>query len=341
MSEGKKLLLAVDVGGTKIHAAIGRFDRESFVRVREARAATEGTPDLPAFLHALAGSERGDVAAVGVGIAGPVLGDRVRGANLPWEIDARDISGALGGAPVVLMNDLVASALGLETLAPDECVTIHAGSPRPHGNRALVSPGTGLGECILVRDGPRVHPIASEAGHADFAPRTDDEIDLLRFLRARFGRASAEHVVSGPGLVNVFDWLRESGRFIDDSGIASAGGESGPAEISARALAGSSRICVEALRMWVRALASEAGNVALRGLATGGVDLGGGIPAKVLPFLREPGAFDPFFAKPPQDELLRSIPIRVVTTPETTLRGAAIAARERAGASPREVQDPR
>jgi glucokinase len=205
-----------------------------------------------------------------------------------------------------------------------------------------VSPGTGLGECILVRDGRGLHPIASEAGHADFAPRTDDEIDLLRFLRARFGRASAEHVVSGPGLVNVFDWLRESGRLADDSGIDPPAGESAPArEISARALAGSSRICIEALRLWVRALASEAGNVALRGLTTGGVDLGGGIPAKVLPFLREPGAFDPFFAKPPQDELLRSIPIRVVTTPETTLRGAAIAARERAGASPREAQGPR
>jgi glucokinase len=203
-----------------------------------------------------------------------------------------------------------------------------------------VSPGTGLGECIVVQDETGAHPVASEAGHADFAPRTDDEIDLLRFLRARFGRASAEHVVSGPGLVNLFDWLRESKRFPDDSGIESPAGASAQA-ISSAALEGSSKICVEALRMWVRALASEAGNVALRGLATGGVDLGGGIPAKVLPFLQEPGALEPFFKKPPQEGLLRAIPIRVVTTPETSLRGAAIAAQERAAAVLREARGPR
>ncbi len=341
MSRDRSLVLAADVGGTKIHAALGRFERGVFVRLREARAATASIPDLGAFLRDLAGDDRARVGALGVGIAGPVLDDRVRGANLPWEIDGRDLVRALDGAPLALVNDLVASGLGLQALAPHERVTLHEGSPDPKGNRALVSPGTGLGECILVREGGRFVAVASEAGHADFAPRTDEEIDLLRFLRARIGRASAENVVSGPGLVNVYVWLRESGSRDDAKIEASLDTSEAAPEISARALDGTSEICTKALRVWVGALASEAGNVALRGLATGGVDLGGGIPAKVLPFLKEPGALEPFFAKPPQDELLRTVPIHVVTSPETTLRGAAIAARERAEASLHEAQDPR
>lgn len=336
MSERGELLLAVDVGGTKIHLALGRFEAERFVKRREAKEATATTRDLGELLANFAGSERGEIGAVAVGIAGPVIAGGVRGANLPWETDEASLSRALGGAPVELLNDLVASGYGVASLEPNEEVTLYAGNPDRVGNRALVSPGTGLGESILVWDGRRHRPVASEAGHADFAARTDDEIDLLRFLRARFGRASAERVICGPGLVNVFCWMRDTKRFADDSGVDATPGEGGAASaISEKALDGSSRLCLEALRVWARALLAEAGNVALRGLAVGGVYLGGGIPAKVLPVLREPDVLDEFFRKSPQEDLARSIPIRVILSPETTLRGAAAVARELAGVSPR------
>lgn len=342
MSGRGGLVLAVDVGGTKIHAAIGRFTSAGFEKSRETRQSTAATGDLGAMLRQFAGEERGEIAAVGVGIAGPVIEGRVRGANLPWEVEDRSLEDALGGAPVVLVNDLVASGYGVAALRPGEVVELHAGAPPRFGNRALVSPGTGLGESTLFWDGSRHRPVPSEAGHADFGARTDDEIELLRFLRDTFGRVSAERVVSGPGLVNVYVWMRTTRRHPGDDAIVASLGDGGAAEaISAKALDGSSRLCEETLRLWVAALLSEAGSVALRGLAVGGVYLGGGIPAKVLPFLRESGALEPFFRKPPQEELLRAVPIRVVLSPETTLRGAAACAQELAGAALRGERAPR
>jgi glucokinase len=329
------LFLAIDVGGTKIHLALGRFEGNRFIKLREAKAATGETSDFPALVREFAGAQTKQLAAAAVGIAGPVIEDRVHGANLPWDVERLTLSRALGGTPVRLLNDLVASGYGVSLLQEKELAVLQEGVRR-EGNRALISPGTGLGECILLWDGRSHLPVSSEAGHGDFAARTDDEILLLRHLRDRFGRASAERVVSGPGLVNVFEWLRESGRVEDDSGLAGKEGDLAQ-EISQRALAGSSRICRDALTMWSQALAAEAGNVALRGLATGGVYLGGGIPAKVLPYLRGRDFLNAFCAKQPQEKILREIPIAVIMSQETTLTGAAAAARALAELSPHQA----
>jgi glucokinase len=335
MTAAGDLLLAVDVGGTKIHAALGRFERDRFRKVGEEKFSTAETTDFPALLRTFAGRERGTISAAAIGIAGPVIDACVRGANLPWIVEQAALSDSLDGAPVLLLNDLVASGYGISALEENDLFTLQKGVPR-EGNRALVSPGTGLGECILAWDGEGHHPVSSEAGHADFAAHTDEEIELLRFLRGRFGRASAERVISGPGLVNVFAWLESSGRIADDSTLDATQDDTTLAqEISQRALDGSSRICTHALEMWCRALAAEAGNVALRGLASGGVYLGGGIPAKVLPFLRRPEFLEVFAAKSPQDELMWEIPVHVVLSSETTLLGAARAARRLAERSPR------
>jgi glucokinase len=329
------LLLAVDVGGTKIHLALGHFGGGDFLKIREEIAPTAETSDLPRLLAEFAGGERRRIAAAAVGIAGPVVDATVRGANLPWLVEEALLSKALGGVPVRLLNDLVASGYGISALHEDELVVLRRGRSHPGGNRALVSPGTGLGECILVWDGETHHPVASEAGHADFAARTEEEIELLRFLRGRYGRASAERVISGPGLVNVFVWLRESGREADDSEIdASEDDPEFPQEISTRALAGTSRICATALATWSAALGAEAGNIALRGVAVDGVYLGGGIPSKVLPFLQKPEFLEAFNAKFPQEELLQTIPVRVVLSSETTLLGSALAARRLAERRP-------
>ncbi|NNE45005.1 MAG: glucokinase, partial [Gemmatimonadetes bacterium] len=217
---------------------------------------------------------------------------------------------------------------GLADLGPDEMETLQAGEIHA-GNRALVSPGTGLGECLLLRDGNRHLPVGSEGGHADFAPRTDEEIDLLRYLRPIWGRVSVERVVSGPGLVNVFCWLRDTGVVEDDSGIAAGPGDSAPAaRISEAALAETSRIATEALRVWISAFGSHAGNTALRGYAVGGVYLGGGIPLRILPALRGPAFLEAFCPKSPHEAMLRQVPVHVVLSADTTLTGAACVARD-------------
>lgn len=319
------MILACDIGGTKIQVAAfvredGRLRKgaEAFVATADAASAADVLRDFCRDHHV-----RPD--AVGLGVAGPVVDGFVRGANLPWTIRQRDLEEAVGGAPVRLVNDLAASAHGLAELDPGDFVTLQAGEAQPRGNRGLVSPGTGLGECILVRAGEDWEPVASEGGHADFGARTDEEIDLLRWLRAEYGRASVERVLSGPGLANVFRWQRARGATPDDSGIPSgAAGPDLPALVSEAALERGSGLAREALRVWVTVLGAEAGNHALRGLTLGGLYLGGGMPLRLLPALSGEDWFLAAFAdKEPHRGLLRAVPVHVVTRTETPLLGAA------------------
>lgn len=319
------MILAGDVGGTKIHLALHDGSAPPGEKAGEAMLVTGAVASLPEAVAALAARAPRPVRACALGVAGPLLDGDVVGTNLPWPVRRAEISRALGGAPVTLLNDLEAAGHGLDALRDDELALVHEGDPAPGANRGLVSPGTGLGESILLRRGEETLPVGSEGGHADFAPRTDEEIDLLRHLRARWGRVSVERVVSGPGLVNVFCWLRDSGRVPDDSGIDARPGDSAPAaRISTAALAdGGARICREALRVWVAALASEAGNLALRGTTVGGVFLGGGIPPRILPALRGDNFASAFRTKEPHAAMLERVPVRVVMATDTALRGAA------------------
>lgn len=322
------MILAADVGGTKIHLALfdeaGRKHRESVVPTAEVASPVRLLADF-------AGQDRAALRGCGLGVAGPVVGRAVRSpANLPWELEADAVEAALD-APVVLRNDLEASARGLALVSEDETVVLQEGEPR-EGNRALVSPGTGLGEALLLWNGSGYEPVAGEGGHADFGPRTDDEVELFRWLRERHGRVSWEHVVSGPGLGSVFAWLMESGRFPGGSSLDSAPG--GAAAVIAQRARDGEPACRAAVRIWIGALGAEAGNVALRGLALGGVWLGGGMPARMIGELREPEFLAAFRDKAPHEELLRRIPVRVLTTPETTLRGAWRLGAEAAGGQP-------
>ncbi|MFN8179365.1 MAG: glucokinase [bacterium] len=318
------MILAGDVGGTKIHLALFRRKGPRLVRTAEEIVATADAPSAGAAVGSFCARHAARPDAAALGVAGPVTGGAVRGANLPWILREQEIVDAIGGAPVRLVNDLAASAHGLGELGPADLVALQEGTARPDANRGLVSPGTGLGECVIHRVAGRWEPVATEGGHADFAARTDEEIDLLLWLRAEFGRASAERVVSGPGLVNVFQWLRVSGRVADDARFdAEAEGHDLPAMITAAALAGSSRLCAEAMRIWVTAFGAESGNVALRGLTLGGVFLGGGIPARVLAALREPWFLEAFRDKEPHRRLLEQVPVWVVLNSETPLLGAA------------------
>jgi glucokinase len=317
------MILAGDVGGTKTHLALCRTDGDRLVRERHAITATAGHASLEDAVRSFLAESAPKLEGCAFGVAGPVVDGRVDGANLPWPVAIEKLRRATGGTPVRLLNDLEASALALDNLTAADLVTLQDGSASfSRGTRALVSPGTGLGLAIVPAVGP---PLASEAGHSDFAPRTDDEIDLLRYLRDQFERVSAERVVSGPGIVNVYCWLRDRGRVSDDAAISARPGDSAPAATIAER-AEESAICAETLRVWCRAFGAEAGNLTLCAMARSGVFLGGGIPAKLARVLQRSEFVEAFIAKAPHVELLRTVPVAVVLDQELALKGAARAA---------------
>lgn len=323
------MILAGDIGGTKSHLALVPLE-DPARRVREVVVPTADIESPTRTVADFAASSPRPLRAAVLGVAGPVLDNVVKGVNLRWAVDGGGMSRALG-IPVRLVNDLDASAHGVLDLAPSELATLQEGIPR-EGPRVLVSPGTGLGESILLPHEGGWVAIAGEGAHADFAPRTDDDVDLFRHLRARWGRATWERVVSGPGLVNVLCWLRDAGRLEDDSGVeAEAGDGSAAPAIGAAGIRGTSRICREAVRIWTLALAAEAGNQALRVMARGGVYLGGGIPAKLLPALREEAFLATFRAKEPHADWMHEVPLHVILAEDVVLRGAVRLARGVAG----------
>jgi glucokinase len=323
------MLLAADVGGTK--TLLGLF-RQNGERPRSQVIREYATLDFDSlddiigtFLEETGVSE---VDAVCIGVAGPVTGLVARLTNVPWLADASAVGERLGGCPVQLLNDLEAMAHAVPVLEPDELAVLQEGDAVPTGNAALIAAGTGLGEALLHNVNGRFLPSASEGGHADFAARTPREIALVESLSALHGRVDVERVISGPGLVNVFRFThgaralevpcRAVGLDLDPADL--------PAAISAAALEGRCERCAEALDIFVEAYGAEAGNLALRSVATAGVYIGGGIGPKILPAL-ESGAFmDAFRDKEPMVDLLRTLPVAVILNPTAGLVGAAIRA---------------
>ncbi len=266
----------------------------------------------------------GRVLAAALGIAGPVAEGRVATTNLPWVVDAGVLARLLGLRDVVLVNDLEALAWSLDLLPAEGIVELKPGRAGLTGHRAVIAAGTGLGEATLALIAGRPVALASEGGHADFAPRTEREIALLRWLIARHGRVSYERVLSGPGLHDVYLFLREAGGGEEPAWLAEELRAGDPAAaISAAALEGRSRVCAEALDLFVSVLGAEAGNLALRALAAGGVYLGGGIAPRILPWLARPPFLAAFVDKGRLRPLLEDVPVRVVVDGRAGLFGAA------------------
>lgn len=319
------MILAGDVGGTK--TLLGLFEpdrpRPRALDVREfSTQAFDGLlPMVDVFLQS--SREGARVTAASVGVAGPVRNQAAELTNVSWRVSAADLSAHLGGVPVRLLNDVEAMAHGLGAIAPGEMVVLQPGTPEPEGNLALVTVGTGLGQALVQRVDGRPVPLASEGGHSDFPARTDREIAVLRALRERFGRVDIERVVSGPGLANVARVLHggpcpEAPPDLDPADE--------PAHVSQAALEGRCARCREALDLVVEALGAVAGNLALTGLATGGVYIGGGIPRRILPALVEGPLLAAFRAKQPLDGLMAAVPVSVITNLRAGLLGAAVAA---------------
>ena len=317
------MLLAGDVGGTKtrlgLFKAIGR--RPPQVAVRE--YATLDFPNLTRMIEDFKTSAGSSVAieAACFGVAGPVVGRVGHLTNVPWRVDADHIAGTFGIPRVSILNDLAATAYAVPLLDGTELHSLQQGTFRSDGNIAVIAAGTGLGEALLHRVDARYIPSAGEGGHADFAARNEREIGLVRDLTIRFGRASVEHVLSGPGLQNLH-------RVTHQNACPAAEGKEMPpaAAISRAALEKRCPDCVEALEMFVDAYGAEAGNLALRSMATGGVFVGGGIAPKILPALTDGRFMRAFVEKPPHVPLLFTMPVHIIVNTDAGLIGAAVCA---------------
>lgn len=328
MSDPRPLVLAGDVGGTKINLALATTGADGVEILAEDRYESDEHDSLEsvvrAFLEAHGALAGRPVERACFGVAGPVLGDEANLTNLPWSVDADELERDLGIGDTLFLNDLEATAYGLTTLPADRLATIHAG--RSHGStRAVIAAGTGLGAAILSDAGGQPRALPTEAGHVDFAPRDDEEDALLEWLRSRHGRVSLERVVSGPGLVAIYEFLRDTGRRDEPSWLAErlAATEHKGEVISSASLAGEAAICEEALARFVSAYGAAAGNLALSCLSLGGVYVGGGIAPDILPALLDGRFRGAFQDKGRLREILAHVPLQVILEPRAALLGAA------------------
>jgi glucokinase len=323
------MILAGDIGGTKCNLAVFEERGAALGLVFQRRYATCEFASLEELIEKLfrdcaaetGVSAEGEIVAAGFGVAGTVVDGRLVANNIPWELTASGLARKLGldTEQLSLINDLVATAYGLVHLTAEDFLVLNPGTQQMNGNQALIAAGTGLGEAMIIWDGSQHRASPSEGGAADFAPRTEREIRLLQFLKTKLARVSCEEIFSGRGFRKLHEFLNPAvvHPTFSEPEAASAG------EITQNALAETCPVCVEVLAWWIDAFGAEAGNLALRVLANGGVYFAGGIVLKILPKLRE-GSFCRAFAdKGRLGAVLSNIPISVVLNEDAPLLGAA------------------
>lgn len=321
------MLLAGDIGGTKTNLAIYSGEADIRTPVREASFPSGGYPSLSAIVREFLRGEDYRIEGASFGVAGPVVDGKAKITNLPWAIDQIELREDLGIPSVTLLNDLESIAHALSHLGPDDLHTINAGQPAGGGTLAVVAPGTGLGEAFAVWDGTRYRPSASEGGHADFAPASALEIEMLRYLQARFDHVSYERVCSGIGLPNIYHFLRDAGIAPEPEWLKMRLADvRDPAPVIVQAALDERtpcEICTRTLEIFVSVLGAEAGNLALKVLATGGIYLGGGIPPRILPLLNSTRFMSAFTRKGRLGEVLEPMPVHVIVNTRVPLLGAA------------------
>lgn len=322
------MILAGDIGGTKTNLAL--FEGNPREPISLETYQSDEYDGLESMLRAFLAEHPATVDRAAFGVAGPVREGRVEKINLAWPVEGRSVAATLGLDRIGLVNDLEANAWGITVLGPDDVAVLNEGDPDATGNQAVIAAGTGLGEAGLYWDGELHHAFPSEGGHADFAPRNEQQVELLRHLAAHLRHVSYERVCSGMGLVNIYgflagrrttpepDWLREELATGDPAAV-----------IGAAAVENRDPICVEALDMMLAIYGAEAGNLALKLLATGGVWIGGGIAPRVLPRLVASAFMREFLGKGRFATLLEATPVRVILNDKTALFGAAVYARRR------------
>jgi glucokinase len=319
-------ILGADIGGTKVSLALFEWQGGRLRCGRMQSYASGELDGLPAALRLFLGTAWPQLQAAAFGVAGPVQKGRAQITNLPWVVDIEHLRTVLGIRRVKLINDLEATAYGVLTLAPADFLVLNQGHTVP-GNAAIIAAGTGLGEGLLFWDGTQHHPAPSEGGHSDFAPRNELETELLTFLRKRHPHVSYERLLSGPGLVNIYEFLRDSGRGNEPASLAARMREEDPAAaITQAALQGGPPLCVQALDLFCAIYGAEGGNLALKVMATGGVYIAGGIAPRIRGKLTDGTFMAAFRDKGRMAPLMDVMPVRVVLRETTALQGAGFCA---------------
>ncbi len=332
------MIVAGDVGGTKVHLALYRFDRGQLLAIHDHKFHARDFPGLVQIVETFLDDCKQtigqpiDVLAACFGVPGPVRHGRLKLTNLPWVLDSSQLAVDLKIQHVFLINDLEANGYGIAELTPGQILVLSKGDPAAEGNRGLIAAGTGLGEAILVWDGKTYRPMASEGGHSDFAARNEEEIELLRYLqRTLKGRVSSERVISGIGLANVYAYCRDVKGMLEPQWLKDRMLTEDPnAVIGELGESGASDLCVEALNIFVSAYGAEAGNLALKILATGGMYVGGGIAPKLLKKMQDGTFMKAFTDKGRLSDLLVQTPVRLILESRAALMGAAAYAEARA-----------
>lgn len=320
------MILAGDIGGTKTALALYECREGTLDQFEESTFTSDQYPSLEAILEDFFTEQRPMLQAACFGVAGPVIDGRSVTTNLPWTIEESSLATMLQVPAAKLLNDLEATAFGMLHLTPDEFAVLNQGAqPARAGNMAVIAAGTGLGEAMLVRDGSRFHAIATEGGHASFAPVDDLQIALLMDLRRQFsGHVSFERVLSGPGLVNIYTFLRRYRQTSEPAWLTAAIQEEEPAPIISRhGVAGDDPVCREAIELFAAIYGAEAGNLALKCMGIGGVLIGGGIAPQILPVLQNGDFMRHFIDKGRFSDLMQDIEVKVALNPGAALLGAA------------------
>lgn len=328
-----KLILAGDIGGTKTLLQVAEVAGDR-VRVLgeqrfESAAFTGLVPMVQTFLQSFSGSDipLHAIQSACFGVAGPVNGRQADLTNLPWKLDADEMVRTCGIPHVTLINDFAAIGYGIAALEPQDCVTLQPGKPVAQGVRVILGAGTGLGVCFLIWSGDHYQVVSSEGGHMDFAPADELQAGLLHYLRPSLGHVSCERIVSGSGLVAIYQYLREQTAGAEAPALQRAMQEGDPAAaISECALAGQDMVAASALTMFVRIYGAQAGNLALALLARGGVYVAGGIAPKIMAEMRAGGFMQAFLDKGRYREMLADFPVQVIVNEKVGLMGAALVA---------------
>jgi glucokinase len=319
------MILAGDIGGTRTRLAAFQTEGNKLQCVVEKISRSQEHNGLDEVVADFIKTEGIPVQSACFGVAGPVRGGRSKISNLPWIIDSRELAKQLKLTSVGLINDLEAYAYGVDALESKDFVTLSAGSGDEEGNRAVISARTGLGIAGLYWDGYRHYPFGCEGGHSDFAPRNALEVELLQYLLKKYGRVSYERILSGPGIKNIYDFLRDTGKAEEPQWLKEQIGQAPdpPALISQLAMENKAAICEQTLSIFVSVYGAETGNCALNFMSTGGIFIGGSIAAKIVPKMKDPIFMQSFLDKGRMKALLEDMPVKIVLNDDSGIIGAA------------------
>ncbi|HET7115404.1 MAG TPA: glucokinase [Hanamia sp.] len=318
---GDILVLAGDVGATKTNLALFKMNDDDVVALKEDnypsqqyKSITQITDD---FLK-----DQPHPEACCIGVAGPVFNGKVKLTNLSWDMDSNKIAKHLSIENVYLINDLEATAYGLAMLTDKDTVVIHKGSDAPSGNAAIIAPGTGLGEAGLYFDGKLYHPFATEGGHTDFASRDKTDFELYEYLQNKFGHVSYERLISGPGIFNIYQFLKEEKKLEEHGWLVDEINKGDAAAVISKHVE-QSPLCDETMRLFIRFLAHESANLVLKMKATGGLFIGGGIAPQIIPLFEKYQFNTSFVDSGRMNHLLEKVTVRIILNTKTAMLGAA------------------